>query len=133
MLKNIFKRLSPINSDLSFIQTYENKSMYFVRTSPWGWLNKEEIYIPKNIDGNPTMITLDFWSQEIYLDATGQITVSELIEVACKQYIASGMDIPEGIDQLLVESLESLIYDLKIVEFSKEKKQLPQNIKEPIS
>ncbi|MFT2010823.1 hypothetical protein ACMA1I_19265 [Pontibacter sp. 13R65] len=133
MLGNLFKKQKPAKPELNFIQNYKNKDLFFIRTNPWGWLNKEEIYLPKNVDGKPTMITFDFWSQEIYLDATGQITVRELIEIACKQYNDSGMDIPEGIDQILVESLESLVYELKVVEFSEIKRQLPKDIEEPIA
>jgi hypothetical protein len=119
--------------EFDFLNSYKNRDKYFVRTKPWDWLNEKEIYLPMTIGEKPTMITLDFWSQEIYLDATGQITVAELVDLACKQYTDSNMDIPEELDKALIESLESLVNELHIVDFTDGRKQLPDEIELPIS
>ncbi|EHQ30444.1 hypothetical protein [Mucilaginibacter paludis] len=116
-----------------FLLTYSNKDKYFIRTKPWDWLSKKEIYVMSKIDGKPTMITMDFWAQEIFLDADGQITVSEMINVACNQYLKSKTPIPEKLDFVLIQELEHMITQLKIIEFRDQITQLPQNINLPIS
>lgn len=116
-----------------FIDSYPNRDKYIARTKPWDWLNENEIYVADKVDGKPKMITFDFWPHEIYLDATGQITVQQLIAQAKQQYIDSNMSIPDKIDVEIIESLESLVFNLKIVEFSDSKVNLAPEIEKPIS
>lgn len=111
---------------------YDKRNLYIARTRPWGWLNEKAIYVVNGIGDSPGMITFDFWSQEIYLDANGQITVENLIEISKKQYLDSNMSIPDGIEKVLIETLESLVYELKIVEFSISPITLQPEIDSPI-
>lgn len=116
-----------------FLLTYPNKDKYFVRTKPWGWLNQKEIYVMSKLDGKPTMITMDFWAQEIFLDADGQTTVAELINMACNQYLKSKIPIPDKLDFVLIQELEHMITQLEMIELRDRETKLPLNIKLPLS
>jgi hypothetical protein len=122
-----------IKPELQYLKSYANKDKYFVRVKPWDWLNEKEIYIVTKMNDKPTMVTLDFWPQEVFLDATGQITVTELMEIVCNQYIASRIQIPKDIDKVLIDVLESLIHEVNLVEFRDEKTSLPHNMQKPLS
>ena len=130
MLKKIFGFKT---TDPDFIESYSNRDKYFARTKPWDWLNEKQIYVSDKVDGKPKMITFEFWPQEIYLDATGQITVRQLIEVAKQQYLDSNMRIPRNLDKIIIECLDSLVHELKIVEFSDNKITLRPEIEKPMS
>jgi glutaredoxin-related protein len=116
-----------------FLAAYPKRDKYFVRLKPWDWLSEKEIYIPMKVNNKPSMVTYDFWSQEIYLDATGQITVTELVEIATNQYKDSEMDIPENLDKILINILESLVNDVKVIEFRDSKTALDKKVDKPIS
>lgn len=130
MQKKIFGYKS---TDSDFIDNYPNRDKYIVRIKPWGWLNEKEIYVADKVDGKPKMITFDFWSQEIFLDANGQITVRQLIHTARQQFIDSKMSIPDNIEKELTEALDSLVSNLKIVEFSETKVNLRPELEKPMS
>ena len=130
MLKKIFGHK---NKDSVFIESYPNRDKYFARTKPWDWLNEKEIYVAGKVDGKPKMITFEFWPQEIYLDANGKITVRQLIDVAKQQYLDSNMSIPKELDKIIIECLDSLVHELKIVEFSDNKINLRPEIEKPMS
>lgn len=133
MFKNFFKKKNTDKVRFLIMESSPLKDKYFIRIRPWDWLNKEQIYVASKIEGKPTMITMDFWAQEIYLDADGQITVSELLEIAAKQYIDAKMAIPDNLDLILISELESLVNELKIVEFTDVKTTIPLNISLPMS
>src|SRR5688572_9039134 len=133
MFGKLFRSNKTNDTVLNFIKDYPNRHKYFIRTKPWDWLNAKEIYLPTKVDGKPTMIMLDFWSQEVFLDASGQITVEGLVELTCRQYKESNMDIPEGLDKMLIETLESLVFELKVVEFLEVQKELSLELEKPIS
>ncbi|MDW8849976.1 hypothetical protein SD960_07735 [Flavobacterium sp. MMLR14_040] len=64
------------------------------------------------------MVTLDFWSQEMFLDANGQKTVTEYLTVLINQFQKNKMEIPTDLDAFMIETLESLNNDLNAIEFS---------------
>lgn len=133
---NMFKKLfgkKVISPQLDYLSTYVNKDKFFVRIAPWDWLNKKEIYVAFKIDDKPAMITMDFWPQEIFLDANGQITVAELISIACEQFIKSNIEIPKNVDEYLINELEKLVNKLQIVEFRDNKEALTEKVDIPMS
>jgi hypothetical protein len=132
MKEESFTDRDPGNSD-GITDCYANLHKYFVRLRPWDWLNEKEIYVIDKVDGKPKLITFEFWAQEIYLDATGQVTVREFLDIARKQYRDSNMAVPAGIEKELVSILENLAYELKIIEFKDEKVQLQRTIELPLS
>jgi hypothetical protein len=131
--QRLFKKQGTQAPSHSFLDAYARKAMYFVRIKRWDWLNEKQIYVADKIDGKPKMITMEFWAQEIYLDANGQITVEELILTACQQYKKSKMEIPPNIDKVLIDCLESLVFEEKIIAFKEKKTALPKNIELAIS
>ena len=132
MFKNLFNK-KPVVFQAENLDTYPNKDKYFIRIKPWDWLDKKQIYVASKINDEPTMITMEFWSQEIFLDADGQITVSQFIDIACKQYVDSKMPIPDKLDSVLIDLLEDLVNEVKFVEFRDGKTGLPENIRLPMS
>lgn len=133
MFKNLFNKSKASVPDLNYLPTYSNKDKYFVRLKPWDWLNSKQIFVASKIDDKPAMITMDFWPQEIYLDADGQLTVSELINLAVKQYQDSKMEIPENLDKFIIEELERLVNESELVEFRDEKTILSVELALPMS
>ena len=130
MFKKLFGHKS---ADSEFINSYPNRDKYIVRTKSWDWLNEKEIVVTARVNDKLTMLTFEFWPQEIFLDANGQITVRDLIKIAKQQYIESNMSIPDNLDKELIEALESLIHEFKIVEFSEKKVTLLPGIEKPMS
>lgn len=130
LLKKLFGQKPKVSG---LVENYDKRDWYIARTKPWSWLNEREIYVAAKVGDRPKMITFDFWSQEIYLDANGQITVRELVEVAKQQYVDSNMQIPVELEKIIIDSLESLVYELKIVEFSKSPINLLPGIENPMS
>ena len=64
--------------EFDFIKSYSEKGKYFARVKNWNWLNSEQISLmEKDSDGKIKMITMDYWPQEMFLDADGQKTISE--------------------------------------------------------
>ncbi len=132
MLKKLFQNRNSADSK-EFICSYDNRDKYFIRTKPWDWLNEKEIYVTDKVDGSPKMLTFGFWSQEIYLDANGQITVTELINLVRKQYNDSNLTPPPNWDKDIIEALESLVFSLKIVDFKDAKTKLTKELELPLS
>lgn len=133
LFKKLFSKREYAKINYVNLQNYPNKDKYFVRLKPWDWLNEKEIYVASILNDQPTMITMHFWSQEIYLDANGQITVTELFAIAEKQYLDCRMDVPKDLDLALLDSLDRLEKELKIIEFMDERTELPIDLQIPMS
>ncbi|WP_343522241.1 hypothetical protein [Pedobacter sp.] len=133
LFKKLFSKREYARIEYSNLQNYHNKDKYFVRLKPWDWLSEKEIYVASVLNDKPTMITMHFWSQEIYLNANGQITVSELFSLAEKQYLDCRMDVPKDLDLVLLDSLDGLENELKIIQFVDKKTQLPNDLQNPMS
>ncbi|WP_316836305.1 hypothetical protein [Pedobacter nutrimenti] len=133
MLDKFFKGKEVSVPHFQSLESSLLKDKYFVRTKPWDWLKEEEIYVVSKLDGRPTRIIMDFWPHEIYLFADGQITVSELIHIAARRFIIGREPVPEDLDAALLDSLEGLVNELKIVELKDIQTDLPLNIELPIS
>lgn len=116
---NLFRKKAVSND--ACLESYEHKDKYFVRVAAWDWLNKKEITVATQRNGKPTMLTMDFWLQEIFLDADGQITVTELMAIARKQLTDSKLKIPDNMCEYLTGELERLVFEMKIVAFRSEK------------
>ena len=112
--------------EFDFIKSYTERDKYFVRIKKWNWLNPEQIsLLEKDSGGKIKMTTMDYWPQEMFLDADGQKTISEYLSVLIKQFSDSKMDIPSDLDKFMVETLVSLKTDLNAIEFC----ELPTEIK----
>lgn len=79
------------------------------------------------------MVTMDFWPQEIFLDAEGQITVFELLDLAIQQYVDSDMEVPKNLDIILIDSLNELANELGVIEFVNSKTTLEYKLAVPMS
>jgi hypothetical protein len=133
MFSKLFKRSKPSLPAMPFLETYAHRDSYIYRLKSWSWLNDTQITIPTILEGEPTMVTMDFWYQEIFLDADGTITVKTLLELICSQYHESKIEIPNEVDRIMIEFLEVLINDYKFVAFSDQPVQLDSSILNPIS
>ncbi|WP_100616414.1 hypothetical protein [Confluentibacter citreus] len=119
--------------EFDFIKSYSEKEKYFVRTKKWNWLNPEQItFLEKDSDGKVKMTTMDYWHQEMFLDADGQKTISEYLSVLINQFRDSKMDIPSDLDKFMVETLLSLKTDLNAIEFMDLPTEVKAEYKEPI-
>lgn len=130
---NFFKKQKEVPS-FNFITNHPKKDLYFYRIRKWDWLNKEEIFLPeKDSNDKIKMTTLDFWSQEMFLDADGQKTLEEYLVVLIDQFQENKMKIPADLDQFMIETLESLYNDLNAIAFSTKPVQLKIEIEKPLS
>ena len=119
--------------EFDFIKTYPEKEKYFVRVKKWNWLNSEQIsLLEKDSDGKIKISTMDYWPQEMFLDADGQKTISEYLNVLIKQFRDSKMEIPSDLDKFMVETLLSLKMDLNAIEFSNSPIEIKAEYKNPI-
>lgn len=93
------------------LRIFPEKDSYFYRVAAWDWLNQKQIvvYDPQG----PRVITMDDWPQMIFLEADGQLTVSEYTEHISTLY----RSVPNSIDETIIYQLNSLI-DLKIIAYS---------------
>lgn len=129
---SFFKKKQEI-PDFKEIKTYSQKDMYFVRTKNWTWVNKEQIaLLEKSNNQKVKMITLEFWSQEMFLDADGEKTISEYLKVLIKQFQNDKMEVPPDLDVFMIETLTSLHKDLNAITFYNTSGQLQPEYKEPI-
>lgn len=133
MFGKLFNFKKDKSVEFNTIKAYVNKDKYFVRTKSWDWLNEKQIYVANVLNNKPTMITMEPWPQEIFLDADGQITVSEMVELASKMYLDSNMPIPPNLDQIIIDELESLVFELSIIELKDTPTTLPPNLLNPMS
>nr|WP_294927429.1 hypothetical protein [uncultured Flavobacterium sp.] len=79
-------------------------------------MNPEQIAIwEKDVDGKMKMNTMDYWLQEMFLDADGQKTILDYFDVLIKQFRDSEMEIPSDLDKFMVETLLSLKTELKAI------------------
>lgn len=116
-----------------FIKSYPEKDKYFVRIKKWNWVNPEQIsLLEKDSDGKIKMTTMDYWYQEMFLDADGQKTISEYLNVLIKQFQDSKMKIPTDLDSFMVETLLSLKTDLNAIEFMDSPTEIKTEFKNPI-
>ncbi|OXB06175.1 hypothetical protein [Flavobacterium pectinovorum] len=115
---NFFRKQNEI-PNFSIIKNYSKKDLYFSRSKKWDWLNDKQIFLADNDSyGKIKMVTLDFWSQEMFLDANGQKTMTEYLTILINQFQKNKMEIPTDLDTFMIETLESLNNDLNAIEFS---------------
>lgn len=63
---NFFRKQNEI-PNFSIIKNYSKKDLYFSRSKKWDWLNDKQIFLADNDSyGKIKMVTLDFWSQEMF-------------------------------------------------------------------
>lgn len=119
--------------EFEFIKSYLHKDKYFSRVKKWNWLNSEHIsLIEKNDEGKIKMTTLEYWPQEMFLDANGQLTIADYLNVLIKQFQDSNMEIPNDLDVFMTETLWSLKTELKAIEFTETPIELKAELKNPI-
>ncbi|CAL2101238.1 conserved protein of unknown function [Tenacibaculum sp. 190130A14a] len=132
IFKNIFKKNYTI-PEFSRIKSYKNKDKYFIRTQKWDWLNNEQIHVIQKTDGNIKMITMDYWYQEIFLDADGQKTIKENLNRMVQQFIESKMEVPNDLDEMLIQTLDELENELNIIQLIDQKTELKREFELPLS
>ncbi|TDQ11721.1 hypothetical protein [Pedobacter metabolipauper] len=124
------KPKEPVFVNLDF---YANKDKYFVRLQPWDWFTDVSIYTIGLVDKKPTMLTMDPWTQEVYLNADGQSTVSEYVNRKAQEYVNSRSIVPVKLGQTIVEELENLVHKYGAIELKDDKTILPLKLAFPIS
>eukprot|EP01132_Coremiostelium_polycephalum_P018882 gene18882-22486_t len=114
ILRKLFQKKKVSMPVFESLEASTTKDMFFVRLKPWDWLTEKEIY-------------------QIYLFANGQVTVSEFIHSMAKRFLDWNNPVPENFDRILLEEFEALVNEVKIVEFTDLKSDLPLEIELPMS
>ena len=99
------------------LNNFNKKDFYFIRVTPWDWLNKEIITVFD--PHNSRVFTLDAWPQYIFIAANGQMTVQEYVYYMADKYKGK---IPDELDQTIIDELLTLI-DYRVIEFSDHKQR----------
>lgn len=125
LFKKKERQLPPFNE----IINSELKDKYFFRLARWDWLDANMIHV---IDNHaPRMITMDPWTQLIYLEADGQKTVYEFVYDMASKY-GKNQPIPEDLDSTIILLINDLLND-KLIGVSTEKNKLPYYLDLPQS
>lgn len=64
---------------------------------------------------------MEFGAQEIFLNATGQISVMEMVKIAQQMYVDSKMQIPDELDSIIIDELEGMVSEIAIIEYKDSK------------
>ncbi|MDA3616031.1 hypothetical protein [Polluticaenibacter yanchengensis] len=59
------------------------------------------MYVVNVPNNKPTIITMELGTQEIFLNATGQISVLEMMKIAQQMYVDSKMQIPDALHRII--------------------------------
>jgi len=70
-----------------------------------------------NSDHNPSVIPLSPWDTIVFLAANGNTTVGQLIRGTARQYRRQ-QDVPENLDKVILDIIERMLKDFRIVELS---------------
>lgn len=111
------------------LESSEIKNKYFHRTEKWDWLSKEMIHVFDS--KSPRMITMDPWPQKIFLEALGELTVSEYVDKVSKEYPKN--QAPKELDEVILDMLGSLINEEKIIALSDEPISIEKSILNPLT
>ncbi len=125
---NFFKKKTKEIPPFNELGLSEHKNKYFLRISQWDWINPETIYVVDS--NNSRMITLDPWPQLVYLDATGEKTISEFVYEMAGKY-GRGEAIPKDLDLTLLETIDLLINE-KLIKLADNPETLSYYIDLPI-
>ena len=134
MLNFFNKRKGTSLSEFNFIKDFNEKDYFFGRTKKWKWINSEEIVLfDKDSEGNIKLLSLDYWLQEMFLDADGQKTIFEYLPILIKQFKDSKMEVPSDLDKFMIETLLHLKDELNVIDFYNSKIELNEEFKNPIN
>jgi hypothetical protein len=105
------------------------KNKYFYRTQKWDWLTRDRIHVFDN--RSPKMVTMDYWSQHIFLEANGQKTFSEFVYFIASKYPKN--QVPKNLDTALIEEMTRLIVEEKLIALSDDPVVLDVSILNPLT
>ncbi|MFY7669674.1 hypothetical protein ACOSP6_01165 [Tenacibaculum sp. MEBiC06402] len=129
---NRFLKKKKTIPEFEFIKSYEFKDKYFSRTKKWTWIKQDQVaLLEKDENGKIIATTMEYWFQEMFLDADGKRTISEYLNVLIKQFQESKMEIPNDLDVFMTETLWSLKTDLNAIIFSDLSVELKPEFKNP--
>lgn len=130
---NPFKKRLPI-PEFKLIDEFVHRDKYPARIKSWDWLSETQIFIPnKDENGKVSMVTMDFWLQEIFLDSIGTQSVKEIFAKMIRQYLDSKMEVPKNLDEILIETLETLENECGFIELREKPERIDGKILNPIS
>lgn len=87
----------------NLLTSFHKRNAYFTRTAEWGWLDNENIFITNPISSEVFRPTS--WSQDIFLNANGAMTVAEYIHAMAARYTDK---IPYDLDKIIIMELIKL-------------------------
>lgn len=127
---NFFKKKAkPDAPSFSELASYANSDKYFVRVAQFREFDFEGCTIVVIDPNGPRLITMDPWPEAVFLNATGTHTVKEYIEATAKKYDGN---VPPGLDSYMINELEKLVYELRIVAFTDTPNALEPQYEKPI-
>lgn len=127
---NFFRKSSKENlHSLEALASYPNKDKYFVRVARFMEIDYYQCTITVIDPHGPRMITMDPWPESIFLNATGQRTVKQYIEDTAKDYKGN---IPAKLDSYIINELENLVFNYRIIELTDVPNALEPKFEKPI-
>jgi len=133
MFKKFFNKKKVSMPEFPGLESSTLKDKFFVRIRPWDWLTEKEIYVAAKLNDRPTMITMEYWPQQVYLLADGQITVSEFIHIVANRFIKFNNPVPDNFDVDLLEVIEEMVNEMNIIKIKDVKTDLAADVAVPMS
>ena len=133
MFKRFFNKKKVSMPEFPALESSALKDKFFVRIKPWDWLTEKEIYVAAKLNDRPTMITMEYWPQQVYLLADGQITVSEFIHIVANRFIKFNNPVPDNFDVDLLEVIEEMVNEMNIIKIKDVKTDLAADVAVPMS
>lgn len=124
---NLFKKKRIELPEFKELEESMFRNRYFIRIAMWDWMDSQTITVTD--PQGPRVFTMDAWLQTIFLEATGQMTVTEFTHSMAKKY-GSTSSIPDGLDRTILTELQKLV-DLKVVALLNEPKVLAYYLELP--
>lgn len=120
MLFNFLRKKKPVPR-FELLESSAIRNRYFIRTASWRNLDKQHIVVTD--PHGPRLITLDPWPQIVFLEADGQLTITEYIHQLATQY--SG-EIPLLLDKTALDEIDTLLHYKIIALADSKKRPLPE-------
>lgn len=126
-LFDFFSKRQSVYTPSSYFLNHNLKNKYFFRKMRFYYLN-DEVGIVAMDDKSPRLITFDPWPQQIFLNATGKITIYDFLIEMASLYRGT---IPERLDKTIIEEVERLIKE-EVIAISDEPNKIDPEYLTPI-
>ena len=115
---------------MKVIENKKNRNEFFLRNSLWLWHDNQHIDIVNC--QSEVMLALNSWETLIFHEAIGERTIYDFIIYLKKKY-KNKNNIPSDFEELIVNTLDKLVYEADVVKLTQNSNDLPLYFELPIN